>query len=73
MWKEQYRKLQIEELMTDAKRPRIYRNPFTEHVNKSKTRPSSSLSNLHEKPVDKYIIWQSTSELGDNNVNDPVQ
>ena len=73
MWDEKYRNLDIVAVKDHAfKRPRKFKNPFQEHINRLRTKPPAS-SLLPGLSDDEFAAWQAAYKPGDNEVDDPIQ
>ena len=73
VWDEKYRNLDIVAVEKHApKRRRTFKNPFQEHVNRSRTKPPAS-SPLPRPSDDEFAAWQAAYEPGDNEVDDPIE
>lgn len=71
VWDKKYRNFDIVAVEDPApKRPRTFKNPFQEHVNRSRTKPQASSPG---PSGDEFAAWQAAYEPGDDEVDDPVQ
>lgn len=72
VWNTQYRDLAMPGVENHTNKwPRVFKNPFQEHVDKGRTRGSPSPS--QQLLSNEYLNWQAITDPGDDEIEDPIQ